>query len=420
MKRIVLLIVCIATLWSPAYGQDAPDAIESKRQADAELDSAVRIAIERLRESEPEELGEFRALETRYEAITKEIRYIRGKIAHAKKKLIGAEATGNDSYITKWTAEVKAWEGRLEHAEQELARVESGLGGLAEDIKNAVTTDDTSDVILPGETVEVFVAEDELFNGLYQVRRGGYIIVPQIGRINLAGKDQESAENAIKQALEQNQLREATVMVERTERLAPRDERGLIYLVGEFLPFPSLGIPSRLGISGFQVPGAQYLPKGTPSVVSLVLSYRTTPYADLEHVKLLRLVTGRGLLEEVNVQSVLKGNELASDIPLQEGDIIIVPRKGDTNRVYVTGRVKNEQILPIPADEELTAYKAVLRCDGFDRFANIKKVYVLRELGSGQKTRIPVNIKDVQKGRIPDLVLQANDIVVVPEKFFSF
>jgi len=62
----------------------------------------------------------------------------------------------------------------------------------------------------------------------------------------------------------------------------------------------------------------------------------------------------------------------------------------------------------------------VLRVGGFDRFANLKKAYVLRDEGDGVKVRMGVNLKNVEKGKGADLVLQSGDIVVVPEKFFSF
>jgi hypothetical protein len=76
--------------------------------------------------------------------------------------------------------------------------------------------------------------------------------------------------------------------------------------------------------------------------------------------------------------------------------------------------------LKLLPDDELTAYSAILRCGGFSRFANKKKVYVLRDRGTGAKQRIPVSIKELQDGNGSDVVLESKDIVVVPEKFFSF
>ena len=53
-------------------------------------------------------------------------------------------------------------------------------------------------------------------------------------------------------------------------------------------------------------------------------------------------------------------------------------------------------------------------------FANRKKVSAVRDRGNGDKQVIPVNITDVEKGRQPDIILEPKDIVIVPEKFFSF
>jgi protein involved in polysaccharide export with SLBB domain len=161
---------------------------------------------------------------------------------------------------------------------------------------------------------------------------------------------------------------------------------------------------------------------GGGSLVSTILREGgTSPFADMEHVRVLRLIDGKPLLETINVDAILAGDELASDLDLQDDDIVIIPtRVGKTDEVYVTGRVASPGILPLRKEEEITVYTAVLRVGGFERFANLKKAYVLRDEGDGVKVRMGVNLKNVEKGKGADLVLQSGDIVVVPEKFFSF
>ena len=66
-----------------------------------------------------------------------------------------------------------------------------------------------------GEVVEVSVAEDPSFNGRYQVRRGGFFIMPGVGRIEAAGSSLKQIENNVRKALEETQLPHATVKVER-------------------------------------------------------------------------------------------------------------------------------------------------------------------------------------------------------------
>jgi protein involved in polysaccharide export with SLBB domain len=235
------------------------------------------------------------------------------------------------------------------------------------------------------------------------VRRGGYIILPQVGRIPLAGKSLDQAEAAVRRALEGSQLTKATVLL---ERIAGSDvESGpLIYLHGEF-----------------KNPRPYRIPPGTaPTVVSVLLSCGGyTEHADLTRVKIMRMAAGKPVIEEVNVARMLDGAGLASDLTLSEGDVITIPT-GPSSQIFVTGNVKHQGAVSYTVGEKLTVYGSILRAGGFARFAKENGVYILRAMPDGTKRKIPCNIEDVKKGRKQDIVLQASDIVVVPEKFFSF
>jgi len=265
------------------------------------------------------------------------------------------------------------------------------------------------DLVVPGDVLEVYVTEDASFNGAYQVRRGGYIVIPQLGRIQVAGYPLAAAEAAVKGPLELLYLKQATVLVER------RSQSTLTTPVAEGVLYDGEFVTRRPGVATLDGVGGA-------SLVSTILRHGgTSPYADMEHVKVLRLVDGKPLMETVNVDAILAGDELASDLTLKADDIVIIPtRVGKTDEVYVTGRVLNAGVLPLRKEEEITVYSSVLRVGGFERFANLRKAYVLRDEGDGVKVRMNVDLKSVEKGMAPDLVLQSGDIVVVPEKFFSF
>jgi protein involved in polysaccharide export with SLBB domain len=248
----------------------------------------------------------------------------------------------------------------------------------------------------------VVVLEDDTLNGVYQVRRGGYILMPRVGRVYIAGKDLEGAERAIKTALEDGQIRDGTVMVERPLGSAAGDGP-VIYLTGEF-----------------RNPGPWRIPSGvSPTAVTTILrSGGLTPSADLTQVRILRLVSGQPMVEEIDVQAIFDGVGLTSDLSLNPGDIVMIP--AFANVVYVTGNVAKPGNLRLMPDEELTVMSAILRSGGFARFANRKGVYVLRDRGNGAKQRIPINIGDVQSGKTHDVILESKDIIVVPERFLSF
>ncbi len=394
-----------------AFAEDAPKAapgaakpgLEKAMKADADLDKAYQQLAKSPDASGLTNSSELAVIRTRREQVIKELAYIQSKIETAKMKYIGAAAGAkpDNNEVDYWKREIAAWEARLANAKEELQKMDAQESALT----RVVTPKAEADIILPGEMLQVYVAEDSSFNNLYQVRRGGYIIVPAVGRIQVAGKSLAEGEAMVKASLEKTQIKSATVMVER-----PSDgdvtREGVVYLAGQFFS------PGPFSITSI----------ARPTLVTTILrSGGVTENADLEHVKLLRLVQGRPLTEVVSVQSILDGKDLASDLTLNENDIIIVPPKSlDANVVYVSGNVLSPGLQKMPKDEALTAYSAILRVGGFARFADEKKVFILRDGGQGMKVRIPVSIRDVKKGLMPDVVLKSGDIVVVPEKFFSF
>ncbi|MBI5773424.1 MAG: SLBB domain-containing protein [Verrucomicrobia bacterium] len=335
--------------------------------------------------------------------IEKDVDLARTRLNYSTRLYQAAVKTGEPDEIERYSKEIATWNVKLQAAEVELQKVDAQTQDVIKGLKASMEAASASSIILPGDALQVFVLEDDSFNGLYQVRRGGYIIMPRVGRVSVVGKDMSGAEKAVKEALEQNQLRQGTVMIERTQTRTEEEGAGVIYLAGEF-----------------NTPGPLRLPPNfAPTLVTIVLrSGGVTPSADLSKVRLLRLENGKGLVEEVDVQSILEGTGLQSDLALLPGDIVVVP--GYAQIAYVTGNVKKPGVVKLFQDEEMTAYAAILRAEGFARFASLSKVYVLRDHGNGEKSKIPVNIKDVQAGKAADVVLRGKDIVVVPEKFFSW
>jgi protein involved in polysaccharide export with SLBB domain len=219
----------------------------------------------------------------------------------------------------------------------------------------------------------------------------------------VGGKKLSAAEAAIKKALEASQLQKGTVMV---EKLAVSDIASgpTIYLAGEFKnPRP------------FQIPAGT-----SQTLVSVILSAGgVTDKADLCHVRVQRVASTNGIVEEVDVQRILNGGGLGSDVQLFNGDVVVIPTTAQ-NVFYLTGSVKRQGYMPLGPNDKLSVYAGILQNGGFSRFADLKKVYVLRATQDGTKARLPVNILAIQKGLQSDFPLQPNDIVVVPEKFWSW
>lgn len=342
----------------------------------------------------------------RRDTLEGDIRFGKTKIETNRKRAEVLRSLGKNEEADRLQIEVKDYEARVRNNREQLTQVEEEIGhGQTKEIgETPIATG--AEAILPANNLEIFVNEDTSFNGRYQVRRGGYIIMPQVGRVQVAGKTIAQAESAVRKALQATQLRQATVMIERFEGVS--DEPGpLIYLSGEF-----------------HHPRPYRIPQGTsPTLVSVILSAGGwTDRADLTHVKVMRVAGGRSVVEVVDLKKILHGevgSGLGSDLTLTEGDVVVIPA-GISNLVYVTGRVKKSGSYRLGDNEKLTAYGAILQSGGFDHFADEGGVYILRSMPDGTKAKLPTSIKDIKKGRRPDVILQPNDIIVVPEKWFAW
>jgi len=138
---------------------------------------------------DPSTLGESQQemgdLADQKETLESELRYARAKLESAQKRLDVESMAGHAEEADKWQQEVSDWQNRVKSLRGQLAQVDGEVQGAIQQMQPP-TAD--RNLILPGDNIEIFVVEDASFNGRYQVRRGGYIILPAVGRIAVAGK----------------------------------------------------------------------------------------------------------------------------------------------------------------------------------------------------------------------------------------
>lgn len=93
-------------------------------------------------------------------------------------------------------------------------------------------------------------------------------------------------------------------------------------------------------------------------------------------------------------------------------------------RVYVWGEVRNQGPVEIPANENFTAGKAILRAGGFNDWAKKSKVKVVRAAkGEGTaKEEILVDMEQVlDRGQTDkDVPVQPDDFIIVPRSKINF
>lgn len=169
-----------------------------------------------------------------------------------------------------------------------------------------------------GDLVDVFVMEDEKFNGSYKVRENGDIILPKLGRVHVAGMTVSGAQAAISTALQASQLAKATVIVDRTTRNTTQTfeekPKMLVYVAGA-VTHPGqhmIAIPDGAAVSAYE---------------ALLIAGGVSPFADERHAYILRREGGSNSRARIplNIRDIRMGRGL--DVPLREGDLITVPER---------------------------------------------------------------------------------------------
>lgn len=113
---------------------------------------------------------------------------------------------------------------------------------------------------------------------------------------------------------------------------------------------------------------------------------------------------------------VIRGNpEL--NLALAPGDVINVPIDRPIY-VFVDGAVKTPGQVESKSSRPITLLQAISRAGGLTERANLRGVHVLRRTADGGQQRIPVNLRDIRKGKADDIDLVDGDVIVVPETFF--
>jgi polysaccharide export outer membrane protein len=98
---------------------------------------------------------------------------------------------------------------------------------------------------------------------------------------------------------------------------------------------------------------------------------------------------------------------------LTDPRVTVIVTAANSRRIYLIGEIMRPGAIPMLPN--MTLLQALSTSGGFNQFANIKKMYVLRVDG-GKQTKIPINYKAAISGQAPEqnLMLRPGDTIVVP------
>jgi polysaccharide export outer membrane protein len=115
---------------------------------------------------------------------------------------------------------------------------------------------------------------------------------------------------------------------------------------------------------------------------------------------------------EVNLKELLDSGDPRSNVLVYPGDVVKVARAGI---VYVIGEVNKPGGYVLKTNENISVLQAIALAEGLTHTASGKHARIIRtDALTGVRRQIPINLGKILSGHAPDPVLQAKDILFVP------
>lgn len=252
-----------------------------------------------------------------------------------------------------------------------------------------------SQKIGPGDLLSISVADCPEMTRNFRVSSDGMLALPLLQeKIRAAGKEPDELEGEVSEALLRDQiLVRPVVSVSVVEyRSVPVSVAGA---VKKPITFQAVGFTTLLDAinraEGLALDAGPVILISRPSVTSLA---------------------GESLVQRIPVKGLIDDADPTLNVRLYGGEEVRVPPAG---RVYVLGNVKKSGAFAITDYNDTTVMKMVALSEGLLPFSSRQAFIYRKEAGKPGRNEIPVDILDIMRHRSPDVQLEANDILYIPD-----
>ncbi|HEX5282868.1 MAG TPA: polysaccharide biosynthesis/export family protein [Bryocella sp.] len=242
--------------------------------------------------------------------------------------------------------------------------------------------------LAPGDLISIHVFEQADYASDVRLSADGTVVLPLIGTVQLSGLTLTQAERLLEQRLKDAGIyRNPQVTIQLTQ--GPNQQATVAGEVHAVVPI----VGSRRLLDVLAVAG------GLPATASHVIT-----------------ISRPGVPEPLVVD--LGTDPLRSslaNIPIFPGDTVIVSHIG---MVYMVGDFKTPGTIQLTQYAPLTLMQATALSGGLAYQGKYNDVRLIRTVGD-HRTVVKVNIQRILHGKDPDPILQANDIVFLPDDFLK-
>lgn len=256
-----------------------------------------------------------------------------------------------------------------------------------------------------GDILDIHVNDEDDISGRYQVDQEGKVKISLIPNpIQAAGTTTFEFAGRMTDELKKNQiLRDPAVTVlilrEMTQNVAVM---GAVMRPGTYPIERPTGLMDVISAAGGLAPNA-----GNTLTV--------THYVDANAASGTNgATTVAPAPTSINLTALLSGQDRSASLILHAGDVITV---NTAPVVFVVGSVGKPGAFAVQdRRSQMTVLQAVAMAEGPTPTASLGKTIIIRQSESdSQRVEIPIDLKKVMRGKEKDQVLEANDILFVPQ-----
>jgi polysaccharide export outer membrane protein len=246
------------------------------------------------------------------------------------------------------------------------------------------------------DLLEITVFELPELNQTVRVSEDGSISIPLLGRVDIEGLTKDDLEKKLASLLEEKYLKKARVTIFIREY---QSKRAAI-----------IGAVTKPGI---------YELIGRMTVLQLISKAGgLTDRASNEMFVLREATNGVRARIAIDLDDLINNGNQKLDIPLQANDTVNIPIDQMIN-IFVFGEVRNPGALQVKMSKKTTLLQAIAQAGGPTEGAARSRITIKRkDKKTGKEIKIKVNMKDIIKGKRPDIELKEGDVVFVPESIF--
>lgn len=261
----------------------------------------------------------------------------------------------------------------------------------------------------PEDLLDIEVYGQETLKRELRVNGQGFITMPLVGPVKVAGLTTQQIEARLEQQYGENYLRNPQITVSVKEYHHQR-----VAVTG------AVDKPGSYEIIG---------PRSLLEVLSLAGGFSSKPRAeagDVIHVIRRQSAWDKAKSTKgaaagqssapgkqtvvINLHKLVSGQAPELNLTVESGDVVHVPFAGTA---YVLGGVKKPGNVAVK--ENLTVSQAIAMAGGVDPLLGTQNITVMRFDSQGKPITIETNLKNITSRQDPDIPIQGNDVIVVKE-----